>query len=134
MKIKLLTIFILVMIANPCFADNAKHLAEIKDGKVLRVIVCNDINWAKETLGGEWIETSYTGKIRKNYAGLNYTYDKDRDAFIPPKPYNSWVLDEETCRYKAPVEMPKDGKIYNWNEAKTEWVEREPIIETFETK
>jgi hypothetical protein len=101
------------------------HLAEIKDGKVLRVIVCNDINWAKETLGGEWIETSYTGEIRKNYAGINFEYDKTRDAFIPPKPYKSWVLDEETCRYKAPKEMPEDKKLYTWNEEKTEWVENE---------
>jgi len=100
------------------------HLAEIKDGKVVRVIVCNDINWAKKTLGGEWIETSYTGEIRKNYAGIGYDYDKTRDAFIPPKPYKSWLLNEETCQWKAPKEMPKD-KMCRWNEDKGEWVEEQ---------
>jgi hypothetical protein len=114
------------------------HLAEIKDGKVARVIVCNDINWARERLGGEWVETSYntrggvhyepnsstpskdqTKALRKNYAGIGYTYDKDRDAFIPPKPFKSWVLDEAKCQYKAPKEMPKDGMI--WNEEKGDW-------------
>ncbi len=104
------------------------HLAEIKDGKVVRVIVCNDINWAKETLGGEWVETSYTGKIRKNYAGINFEYDKERDAFIPPKPYPSWIIDEKTCQYKAPKEMPKDGKMYSWDEKKEDWVELEKEI------
>jgi hypothetical protein len=70
---------------------------------------------------------------KKNYAGKGYTYDKERDNFISPKPYDSWVLDKQD-KWKAPVEMPKDGKLYNWNEAKTEWVEYEPIIESFETK
>jgi hypothetical protein len=60
---------------------------------------------------------------RKNYAGIGYTYDEGRDAFIPPKPYNSWVLDEETCQWKAPVEMPTNNKKYSWNEATTSWVE-----------
>ena len=60
---------------------------------------------------------------RKNYAGLGYTYDEGRDAFIPPKPFNSWVLNETTCLWDAPVPMPTDGKRYTWDEATTSWVE-----------
>jgi hypothetical protein len=59
--------------------------------------------------------------FRKNYAGLGYTYDADRDAFIPPKPFNSWVLDEETCLWEAPVAYPTDGLTYIWNESNTDW-------------
>ena len=62
---------------------------------------------------------------RKNYAGLGYTYDEGRDAFIPPKPFNSWVLNETTCLWDAPVAMPTDGKRYTWDEATTSWVEME---------
>jgi hypothetical protein len=67
--------------------------------------------------------TSYNGTIRKNYAGIGYTYDADRDAFIAPKPYASWVLDEDTCRWQSPVPYPTDGKQYVWNENKREWEE-----------
>jgi hypothetical protein len=69
-----------------------------------------------------WKQTSYNGRIRKNYAGIGYTYDSARDAFIPPQPFASWVLNEETCLWDAPVAMPTDGKIYNWDEATTNWV------------
>jgi hypothetical protein len=68
-----------------------------------------------------WKQTSYNGKIRKNYAGIGYTYDSDRDAFIPPQPFPSWVLNEETCRWDAPVAMPTDGQRYNWDESTTSW-------------
>ena len=61
--------------------------------------------------------------LRKNYAGIGYTYDQDRDAFIPPKAFESWVLDETTCLWVAPVEMPDDGKEYRWDEDSTSWVE-----------
>ena len=64
---------------------------------------------------------------RKNYAGLGYTYDAGRDAFIPPKPFNSWVLNETTCLWNAPVSMPTDGKRYTWDEATTSWVEVEEV-------
>ena len=67
--------------------------------------------------------TSYNSNIRKNYAATGYTYDPTRDAFIPPKPYNSWVLDEATCQWEAPVAMPTDDKRYDWDEATTSWVE-----------
>ena len=74
-------------------------------------------------LGGTWKQTSYNARIRKNYAGIGYTYDEGRDAFIPPKPFASWVLDEATCHWKAPVDMPVDDKRYSWNEETTSWVE-----------
>ena len=72
-------------------------------------------------LGGTWKQTSYNANFRKNYAGIGYTFDSQRDAFIPPKPFNSWVLVEETCQWKAPVEMPTDGQMYSWDEATTSW-------------
>ena len=67
--------------------------------------------------------TSYNGNYRKNYAGIGYTYDADRDAFIPPKPFASWVLNEDTCRWDSPTPYPTDGKQYVWNENKREWEE-----------
>jgi hypothetical protein len=70
-----------------------------------------------------WKQTSYNGNIRKNYAGIGYTYDAGRDAFIPPKPYVSWTLNETTCQWEAPVAYPTDGKRYTWDEATTSWVE-----------
>jgi hypothetical protein len=69
-----------------------------------------------------WKQTSYNGKIRKNYAGVGYTYDAQRDAFIPPQLFPSWVLNEETCQWDAPVAMPTDGQQYYWDEASLSWV------------
>ena len=70
-----------------------------------------------------WKQTSYNGNFRKNYAGKGYTYDQERDAFIPPKPFNSWTLNEETCLWEAPTAYPDDGKFYNWNEENQTWDE-----------
>ena len=70
-----------------------------------------------------WIQTSYNGNFRKNYAGIGFTYDATRDAFIAPQPFPSWTLDETTCRWISPIAMPDDGKMYNWNEDTTNWVE-----------
>ena len=67
--------------------------------------------------------TSYNGNIRKNYAGIGYTYDEGRDAFIPPQPFASWILNESICNWDAPTPMPTDGKRYIWNEAILNWVE-----------
>jgi len=79
-----------------------------------------------------WKQTSYNTvagvhtkggtPFRKNHAGIGYTYDEDRDAFIPPKPYNSWVLNEQTCRWEAPVVKPNDGKLYQWDEQNNSWI------------
>ncbi len=70
----------------------------------------------------KWVQTSYNASIRKNYAGIGYTYDRVRDAFIAPKPFPSWALVEETCQWQAPSPMPADGKAYVWDEAITSWV------------
>jgi hypothetical protein len=67
--------------------------------------------------------TSYNGNYRKNFAGIGYTYDPERDAFIAPKPFNKWVLNEETCRWEAPTPYPTDDKRYVWNDNKGEWEE-----------
>ena len=112
------------------------HFAEIdENNKVIRVIVVNNsdclkdgiedestgIAFCQNLLGGNWKQTSYNNRIRKHYAGVGYTYDSDRDAFISPQPYPSWALDE-TCNWQAPVEMPLDDKMYSWDEDKLEWV------------
>jgi hypothetical protein len=78
--------------------------------------------YLESLLGGTWKQTSYHGNIRKNYAGVGYTYDADIDAFVPPKPYPSWVLDEN-AQWQAPVPMPDDGKMYSWDEETQSWVE-----------
>jgi len=70
-----------------------------------------------------WKQTSYNGTFRKNYAGVGYTYDLTRDAFIPPQPFPSWTLNEDTCQYEAPVAYPDDDKKYSWDEDTTNWVE-----------
>ena len=104
------------------------HFAEInKDGKVQRVIVAEQdfINSGVVGDSFNWIQTSYNNNFRKNYAGIGYTYDKTRDAFIAPQPYPSWLLDEDTCRWNAPTPYPDDDKIYDWDEATTNWKEKE---------
>jgi hypothetical protein len=77
--------------------------------------------WYGEFRGQVCVRTSYNGNIRKNYAGIGFTYDLDRDAFISPKPYESWLLVEETCQWEAPVPYPDDGLMYSWNEELTDW-------------
>lgn len=81
------------------------------------------IAFCQTLLGGNWKQTSYNGNMRKNYAGIGFTYDADRDAFISPKPFNSWVLNEDTCRWEAPTPMPTDEKMYRWDEDTVSWVE-----------
>jgi hypothetical protein len=71
-----------------------------------------------------WKQTSYNGNFRKNYAGVGYTYDQQRDAFIPPKPFNSWLLNETTCRWEAPVSYPQDSNNYEWNETTLSWEQK----------
>jgi hypothetical protein len=117
------------------------HFAQLDDDNfVLQVIVVNNsecldengneseavgIAFCKSILGEttRWKQTSYNGNMRYNYAGLGYQYDPVRNAFISPKPYASWVLNETTCRWGAPVPYPTDEKTYDWDEATTSWVE-----------
>ena len=77
--------------------------------------------WRKE-FGETYVQTSYNNRIRFNYAGIGYSYDEARDAFIAPKPFNSWVLDEATCAWNSPIAYPNDGKKYRWNEELGNWV------------
>jgi hypothetical protein len=105
------------------------HFAEVdKDNIIKRVLVTDNSlpnqghDWLLENLGGTWVQTSYNGNIRFNYAGIGYSYDSVRDAFISPKPYDSWLLDEATCRWEAPIPYPEDGKRYQWDEASGDWV------------
>lgn len=116
------------------------HFAEIDSNNiVLRVIVVHNnecmfngveveeagVLFCKSLFGANtrWKQTSYNGSVRKNFAGQGFTYDPQRDAFIPPKPYASYVLNEDTCLWEAPVAYPDDGKLYTWNEETTSWVE-----------
>ena len=126
------------------------HFAEIDALKrVIRVLVLankdtqdkhgNEVEsvgakYLHDGFGGTWLQTSYNTKrgvhklegtpFRKNYAGTGYTYDDTRDAFIPPKPYPSWTLNESTCNWEAPVAKPDDHPFYDWNESTQNWVER----------
>ena len=108
------------------------HFAELDaDNIVVRVLVVpneqenrgHDYLATDLGLGGTWVQTSYNANIRKNYAGIGYTFDSGRDAFIPPKPFASWNLNEDTCNWEAPVAYPDDEKMYTWDEATTSWVE-----------
>jgi hypothetical protein len=104
------------------------HFAELDDNNiVIRVLVTDNeapkegYDWLIENLGGIWVKTSYNANIRKNFAGIGFTYDSERDAFIAPKPYDSWILDESTCRWEAPTPYPTNGFTYRWNEANLAW-------------
>ena len=103
------------------------YYAKIQNNIVTKVIVAEAEffdNFVDNT-PGQWLETKMDGSIRKNYAGIGYTYDETRDAFIPVKPYESWTLDETTCQWTCPVAMPDDDKQYTWNETTTNWEEIE---------
>ena len=118
------------------------HFAEIDENNVVTrvLVVSNDQEDRGQEflsndlgLGGTWLKTSYNTiagehknggtPFRKNYAGIGFTYDENRDAFIPPKPFNSWKLNEDTCIWEAPVAMPTDDKMYTWDEKTTSWKE-----------
>jgi hypothetical protein len=116
------------------------HFAKLdKDNNVIEVNVVNNIELLtpdgheSEILGvaflirwsggySNWKQTSYNNKIRKNYAGVGYKYDAQRDAFIPPQPFPSWTLNEDTCLWDAPTPYPTDGQIYRWDEETTSWM------------
>jgi len=83
--------------------------------------------FCEKLFGGTWKQTSYNGNMRKNYAGIGYTYNADIDAFVPPKPYASWLLNNETAQWEAPVPMPEDGGRYQWDEVTVSWKEVETV-------
>lgn len=120
------------------------HFAKVVDGKVTQVIVAEPefFQTFVDSSPGQWLQTSYNTRggvhyqpdsdqpsadqskaLRKNYAGVGYSYDATKDAFIPPQPFASWTLDDATCLWNAPVPMPTDGKLYAWDEATTSWKE-----------
>jgi len=119
------------------------HWAELDENNIVtRVVVGNNddanegYDWLVENLGGTWVKTSYNTfggvhslggePFRKNYAGIDFTYDENRDAFIPPKPFESWILDEETCLWGASIPYPTDGDFYIWNEETLAWSKVSP--------
>ena len=115
------------------------HFARIDDnGVVQQVVVVDNKDTAdafgvekehigaahlEKILGGTWKQTSYNGNIRKNYAGIGYTYRADIDAFVPPQPFASWILNNDTAQWGPPTPMPTDGKMYSWDEATINWIE-----------
>lgn len=111
------------------------HFAKVVDGIVTNVIKAEPEFFDNfiDTSPGRWVQTSYNTKggehilggtpLRKNYASIGYTYDENRDAFIPPKPFPSWVLDEDTCYWYPPTPYPDDDKMYEWDESSKSWVE-----------
>lgn len=116
------------------------HFAELDaNNTVLRVIVVHNnelmdengveqeqlgIQFCQNLLGGTWKQTSYNAKFRKKYAGIGFVYDEQRDAFIPPKPFASWVLDETSCNWVAPVPRPEGDEPYSWDEETVSWILR----------
>jgi len=115
------------------------HFAEIDENNVVQrvIVVANKdtsdangnevesigIAFCQRLLGGNWKQTSYNGNLRKNYAGIGYTYNADIDAFVPPKPHPSWVLNNDTAQWEPPVSAPTDNKMYSWDEATQSWIE-----------
>ena len=111
------------------------HFAKVVDGTVTQVIVAEPefFQTFVDSSPGEWLQTSYNTyggqhrnggtPLRKNYAGVGYSYDRTKDAFIPPKPFASWVLNDDTCLWDAPTPMPTDDKVYEWDETTTSWKE-----------
>jgi hypothetical protein len=110
------------------------HFAKVVDGKVTQVIVAEPefFDTFVDSSPGTWLQTSYNthgnqhpeGRpLRGNYAGIGFSYDATNDVFIAPKPFNSWVINEDTWLWEAPVAMPDDGKVYEWDEATTNWKE-----------
>ena len=105
------------------------HFAELDENNIVtRVLVTNNAfpnegyDWLIDNLGGTWIQTSYNATIRFNYAGVGFSYDSELDAFIAPKPYPSWELDE-ACQWQAPTQYPQDDKMYTWDEETLTWKE-----------
>jgi len=111
------------------------HFAKVVNGIVTQVIVAEPefFDTFVDSSPGEWIQTSYNTHggqhpenrpLRKNYAGIGFTYDAERDAFIPPKPFASWTLNNDTCLWESPIPMPTDGKMYGWDELQQQWIEQ----------
>ena len=116
------------------------HFAKVENGIVTQVVVIANADTAsadgtekeyigaafcERLFGGDWKQTSYNGRTRKNYAGIGYTYDENRNAFIPPQPFSSWTLVEATCQWVSPIAYPTDGNQYSWDESTLSWIQQE---------
>ena len=117
------------------------HFAQLDENNIVTQVIVVSNEDIKDSIGNEneevgiafcknllgrnniWKQTSYNNSIRKNYAGIGFTYDATRDSFIAPKPFNSWILNESTCIWESPVVYPNDGKMYAWNEETVSWIE-----------
>ena len=101
------------------------YYAKIVDAKVINVITAEEsfFDTFYDDAAGLWLETKMDGSIRKNYAGIGFSYDAIKDAFIPPQPFPSWTLNEDTFIWECPVTYPSDGKMYTWNETDKKWDE-----------
>jgi hypothetical protein len=108
------------------------HFAELDENNIVLRVLVGDNNlpnegydWFVENLGGTWVQTSYNGTIRKNFAGIGYTYNEELDAFIAPQPFESWTLNTQTAKWMSPTPYPQDGRIYEWDEENLNWKEVE---------
>jgi hypothetical protein len=108
------------------------HFAELDENNIVLRVLVGDNNlpnegydWFVENLGGTWVQTSYNGTIRKNFAGIGFTYDEELDAFIAPQPFDSWTLNTQTAKWMSPSPYPQDGRIYEWDEENLNWKEVE---------
>jgi hypothetical protein len=108
------------------------HFAELDENNIVLRVLVGDNNlpnegydWFVENLGGTWVQTSYNGTIRKNFAGIGFTYDEELDAFIAPQPFESWTLNTQTAQWVSPIPYPQDGRIYQWDEENLNWKEVE---------
>jgi hypothetical protein len=102
------------------------HFAKLDSNNIVENVIVAEQDFINSGLVGDsflWVQTSYNNNFRKNYAGIGFTYDSTRDAFIPPQPYPSWTLNEDTCQWEAPIAYPTDGLMYSWDEDTTSWVE-----------
>ena len=109
------------------------HFAKLGKGNIVEqvIVVSNDVAITEQAgvdfinklynTRDVWKQTSYNNNFRKNYAGIGYSYDQQRDAFIAPKPFNSWILNETNCRWESPIPYPQDNNRYNWNEQTKSW-------------
>ncbi len=102
------------------------HFAKIDSNNIVTNVIVAEQDFINSGAVGDsflWVQTSYNGNFRKNYAGIGFTYDSTRDAFIEPQPYPSWTLNEDTCQWESPVPYPTDDKRYEWDEETTNWIE-----------
>lgn len=110
--------------AHYAFLDGNDIVVEVITGRNEDEVVEGISDWEEyygNLRGRKCVRTSYNGNIRKNYAGIGFTYDSERDAFIPPKPFGSWTLNEESCLWEPPVAHPEDDNVYDWNEESQSW-------------